>query len=126
MSCADILDAAGFNAGASSAAGGAGGGAAGGLAGGTAQPAITRINSAGTMTERRRPLRARRVRKNVASVSRQLIRSTHPVTDCAGSFDRGDHASGDLPRLELVERAADFRQRSFFYRDRLDLARARE
>jgi hypothetical protein len=74
MSCADILDAAGFIAGAPGAAGGA----AGGLAGGTAQLVIRRINSAGTMPDTRRRLRARRVRKNVASVSRRFIRSTHP------------------------------------------------
>jgi len=73
MSCADILDAAGFTAGASGTAGGAGGGAAGGRAGGAAQPAITRIDSAQTMIETRRPVRARRARKNVASVPRGFI-----------------------------------------------------
>src|SRR6266850_4696359 len=126
MSCADILDAAGFTAGASGTAGGAGGGAAGGRAGGAAQPAITRIDSAETMTETRKPLRARRARKNLTSVPRRFIRSAPPAVDSAGSSDRGDHASGDLPRLELVERAADLRQRPLFYRDRLDLAGARQ
>jgi hypothetical protein len=77
MSCADILDATGFIGGASGSAdgtgGGAGGGAAGGLAWGAAQPAITRINSAGTMIETQRPLRAGRVRKDVTSASRKFI-----------------------------------------------------
>jgi len=62
MSCADILVAVGFIAGASGGAGGgaaagsAGGGSAVGLTGGAAQPIIVRINSAGTMIETGRTL----------------------------------------------------------------------
>src|SRR6185436_237449 len=131
MSSADILVTGDLTAGASCAAGGAGcgagagagGGAPVGVTGGAAQPAIIAISIAGMMNAAGALPRVARRR---ASETPAVIRSARRRLDSTRSSNRGNHAPGDLSRLELVQGTADFRQRPFFYRYRLDLPRSRQ